>query len=206
MIFLVSLLVVAARAETAVFVCRGAFAVRQSLCKSIPQNFSDIVPSENFSCSEALSPGDFASVLKSSPNSKSLLPSLDFSSGPLLAYSLTLINAPTSIGVSFGDCASASSLPWLEQGTDYLALILVNKQASEESAALNSGTTHARKAIDVRAAVRYYDVKGLADSNSRAALADQLMGCQTSSNGACQLGFNTQVVAKTGTVELGQFW
>lgn len=185
--------------DTAVYLCRGAFAVRQSLCSSVPSNLSDLVPSEIFACTSAMSPGDFASVLRAAPNNKY---SLNFASAPLLSYSLSQVAANTTIRVSFGDCASTSALPWLEDGTNYMALILADTQSIADSVALNAGPSHTRDTIDVRATIRYYDVNGVADVNFRAKLADQLMGCQTSNGKICQLGFNTQVVAKAGTIEL----
>lgn len=176
-----------------ILACRGAFSVRQSVCDHIPATMSDVVPSEHFACSAPLSPGDFASVLKNTP-SKPDLPKLDFASGARLGYSASQMTAPTVATVSYGDCASPSKLPWLEDETQYIALIVLDKQSILDS---NSTST----TVVTQATVRYYDVNGLANAQFRVSLADQLMACHTS-NGQCQLGFNTQVVTKDAFVEV----
>jgi hypothetical protein len=179
-----------------ILACRGSFSVRQSVCDHIPATMSDVVPSEHFACSAPLSPGDFASVLKNTPN-KPDLPKLDFASGARLAYSASQMTAPTVATVSYGDCASPSKLPWLEDESQYIALIVLDKQSILDSNSTSSSAT----SVVTQATVRYYDVEGLANAQFRVSLADQLMACHTS-NGHCQLGFNTQVVTKDAFVEV----
>ena len=187
-------------ATSSVVICKGPFAVRQSVCDSIPAAVKDVTPIESLDCSAAVAPNDFAALLKGTAT----WGKLDFASTATLKSTARSMRSRTTIQLSFGDCNSATNLPSLDANGDYLAIVILNNAGAINSLALNKATNSGSTRVSMRSTVWYFTLAQLVDGVARATLVDSFNSCQISA-GYCTLPFNMDVSTKEGLVALNKY-
>ena len=176
-----------------VMICKGSFSARRSVCSSLSAATKDVIPSELWMCSEPVTPGEMSEVFSGS-SSGSL--KLDFSSPGSLQLSLTSLETRRNVLVSYGDCNSASSLPDLEDGASYFAILLLDKNTAKDSLTLNSQSLPGSARIDLQTSVNILDVKLFSDSTLSSKLAADFSTCENAPTSVCSPGtmYNPQIV------------
>jgi hypothetical protein len=176
---------------SSVMVCKSSFSVRRSVCTNVSAATKDVVPSETWSCSEPMTPGDFSEVLYRSNTTV-----LDFSSSGSLQLSLGRMHTPRNVLVSYSDCNSASLLPDLDDMASYFAILILDKNTAEDSLKLNSQSVPGSARVDVQTAVYIFDLATFNDNTLSLSLAGDFLRCSDAPTSVCSPGtmYNPQIV------------
>ena len=190
---------------SSVMICTGGFSVRRSVCATISDATKDIIPTETLTCSKPLSTGEMSDVFSGSNEALAL----DVTSPGALQLSLGKIERPNKVLVSYGDCNSVSTLPDLEEGASYFAILVLDNQNAKDSIVLNSQSVPGSARIDMQNSINILDVKLFSDSTLAAKLSADFLNCQSASTAPCSPStmFNPQIVREPAAfIELDKWF
>ena len=190
---------------SSVMICTGNFAARRSVCSSITDATKDVIPSELFLCSKAMTTGAASDVFSGSSETVKL----NFASPGALKLSLDSMLTPNKVLVSYGDCNSVSNLPDLETGRVYFSILVLDNMHSKDSVTLNSLSTPGSARVDIQNPVDILDIDLFSDPSLAAQIAGDFMHCQNNPRSPCSPStmYNPQVVrVPNALLELDRWW
>ena len=188
-----------ADASTSVVLCGGDFIARQSACDSVSADVRDLVPSENYACTEAAEPGVLSAFLRDGKFGGWIPAAINLDSqGEVMRLMNALPVTPATIEVIFNDCNSPKSLPPLEAGKQYAAVILLDNAAAEGSVALNIGTNDSNTRVEMKSRIVFIEYGLLNSKDFRTFLQDEFSKCQGSH--ICELKYDSRLITREATL------